>query len=199
MFMFLLSSPVCFLTKISECMFVKDLCQDICFLGLFLLQKFLFFVIHMCMSRFETGNVLLFPVRIMTHCLWAIYARLGSLNRYTPIHAFLSDLTLRLLLIFLLLLHMCEKVLAKLKEYGVEGIDEMTLDEDPNNEGMNCGHAFLDFVVHNDAVKAFKRLSKPDAVFGCDRSARIAWAEASDEPDETVLARVGQSYYYHFV
>ena len=88
---------------------------------------------------------------------------------------------------------MCEKVLAKLKEYGVEGIDEMTLDEDPNNEGMNCGHAFLDFVVHNDAVKAFKRLSKPDAVFGCDRSARIAWAEASDEPDETVLARVGQN------
>jgi hypothetical protein len=66
----------------------------------------------------------------------------------------------------------------------------MSLPEDPDNEGRNCGHAFIDFVFHNDAVKAFKRLSKPDAIFGSDRSARIAWAEASEEPDEAVLARV---------
>eukprot|EP00250_Pteridium_aquilinum_P019867 c24612_g1_i1 orf=585-3026(-) len=83
-----------------------------------------------------------------------------------------------------------DQVLEKLKEYGVEGIDEMILPADPENDGHNRGHAFLEFVTHNDAIKAFKRLSKPDAIFGCDRSARIAWAEGSSEPDETVMAKV---------
>lgn len=83
-----------------------------------------------------------------------------------------------------------EQVLEKLKEYGVDGIDEMMLAEDHEHEGHNKGHAFLEFVTHNDALKAFKRLSKPDAIFGCDRSARIAWAEGSSEPDETIMAKV---------
>ncbi|KAH7330903.1 hypothetical protein KP509_20G007500 [Ceratopteris richardii] len=83
-----------------------------------------------------------------------------------------------------------DQVMEKFKEYGVEGIDEVDLVKDSENEGHNRGHAFLEFETHNDAIKAFKRLSKPDAIFGCDRSAKVTWAEASSEPDESVLAKV---------
>ncbi|KAI5070948.1 hypothetical protein GOP47_0013199 [Adiantum capillus-veneris] len=83
-----------------------------------------------------------------------------------------------------------EQITEKLKEYGVEGIDEMVVVEDNENEGHNRGHAFLEFVSHSDAIKAFKRLSKPDAIFGSDRSAKVAWAEGSSEPDEAVMVKV---------
>lgn len=83
-----------------------------------------------------------------------------------------------------------EQVLEKLTEYGIEGIEEMTLMDDPQNEGSNRGFAFLELATHSDALKAFKRLSKPDAIFGTDRSAKVAWAEAFNEPDEEVMAKV---------
>ncbi|MCO5593622.1 hypothetical protein L7F22_047637 [Adiantum nelumboides] len=83
-----------------------------------------------------------------------------------------------------------EQITGKLKEFGVDGIDEMVLVEDHDNEGHNRGHVFLEFVSHSDAIKAFKRLSKPDALFGCDRSAKVAWAEGSSELDETVMVKV---------
>ena len=59
---------------------------------------------------------------------------------------------------------------------------------DSRNEELNRGYAFLELATHNDAVKAFVRLSKPDAIFGSDRSAKVAWAEPL--MDEEVLAKV---------
>lgn len=59
---------------------------------------------------------------------------------------------------------------------------------DSKDETLNRGYAFLELATHNDAVKAFVRLSKPDAIFGSDRSAKVALAEPL--LDEEVLAKV---------
>ena len=59
---------------------------------------------------------------------------------------------------------------------------------DSRNEELNRGYAFLELATHNDAVKAFVRLSKPDAIFGYDRSVKVSWAEPL--LDEDVLAKV---------
>ncbi|KAH7441321.1 hypothetical protein KP509_03G033700 [Ceratopteris richardii] len=81
-----------------------------------------------------------------------------------------------------------EQVLEKLKEYGVEGVEEITLMADSANEELNRGYAFVELATHNDAVKAYMRLSKPDAIFGFDRSAKVAWAEPLI--DDEALAKV---------
>lgn len=83
-----------------------------------------------------------------------------------------------------------EQVLDKLKEYGIDAIAELTLMADPQNEGMNRGFAFLELATHNDAIQAYKRLKQPDAVFGSDKSAKIAWSQHFNEPDEEMLAKV---------
>ena len=59
---------------------------------------------------------------------------------------------------------------------------------DSRNEELNRGYAFLELATHNDAVKAFVRLRKPDAIFGYDRSVKVSWAEPL--LDEDVLAKV---------
>eukprot|EP00249_Psilotum_nudum_P024526 c29210_g1_i1 orf=697-3162(-) len=82
-----------------------------------------------------------------------------------------------------------EQIGEKLKEYGIVGIEELTLMEDPQNEGVNRGFAFIELATHNDALKALKRLAKPDALFGSDRSAKVAWAQ-QNEPDEVVMSQV---------
>ena len=38
-----------------------------------------------------------------------------------------------------------EALKEKLKHYGVENVEDLTLVEDGNNEGMNRGFAFLEF------------------------------------------------------
>lgn len=83
-----------------------------------------------------------------------------------------------------------DAVREKLNEYGIENIEEMALMDDPKNEGQNRGFAFLEFTTHQCAMKAFKRLQKRDVVFGCDRTARVAFAESSIQPDEEVMAQV---------
>ncbi|XP_076942730.1 uncharacterized protein LOC143612694 [Bidens hawaiensis] len=70
-----------------------------------------------------------------------------------------------------------EQVLQQLKEYGIEHIEMLRLPEDPKMEGKNKGFAFLEFSTHSDAVEAFKRLKKPDVVFGRDISAKVEFAE----------------------
>eukprot|EP00249_Psilotum_nudum_P024616 c29238_g2_i2 orf=207-2666(+) len=83
-----------------------------------------------------------------------------------------------------------EQVEEKLKEYGIRGIEELSLMQDPRNEGKNRGFAFLELATHNDAIRAHQRLQKPDAVFGVERSAKVAWAEPQNDPDEAVMAQV---------
>lgn len=77
-----------------------------------------------------------------------------------------------------------------MKGYGVESIEEIYLPEDPKSEGKHRGFALLEFSSHSDAMAAFKQLKKPDAIFGCDRSAKVAFAQTSMHPSEESLSQV---------
>ncbi|KAJ7518529.1 hypothetical protein O6H91_21G072900 [Diphasiastrum complanatum] len=83
-----------------------------------------------------------------------------------------------------------ENVIETLKKYDVESVEDVTLIEDPQNEECHQGFGFLEFSTHSDALKAFKRLQKPDAIFGGETSAKVAWAQLLDEPDEAVMLQV---------
>ncbi|KAH9307687.1 hypothetical protein KI387_035598, partial [Taxus chinensis] len=83
-----------------------------------------------------------------------------------------------------------EAVKKKLKDYGVDGLEEITLVGDTQNEGLSRGFAFLEFGTHMDAMNAYKRLQKPDVIFGGDRTAKVAFAEPLREPDAEVMAQV---------
>ncbi|KAK9049305.1 hypothetical protein SSX86_014177 [Deinandra increscens subsp. villosa] len=84
-----------------------------------------------------------------------------------------------------------EAIRNQLKDYGIEGVERITLVSDPQHEGLSRGFAFLEFSGRPDAMLAFKRLQKPDAIFGHpDRSAKVAFAEPLREPDPEVLAQV---------
>ncbi|GAV74359.1 RRM_1 domain-containing protein/RRM_6 domain-containing protein, partial [Cephalotus follicularis] len=84
-----------------------------------------------------------------------------------------------------------EAIRQKLKEYGVEGVENITLVSDVQHEGRSRGFAFLDFSCHHDAMLAYKRLQKPDVVFGhLERTAKVAFAEPLREPDPEIMAQV---------
>jgi len=83
-----------------------------------------------------------------------------------------------------------EAVKEKLKDYGIEGLEELTLVGDTQNEGISRGFAFIAFSTHMDAMNAYKRLQRPDVIFGADRTAKVAFAEPLREPDEEIMAQV---------
>ncbi|THG20570.1 hypothetical protein TEA_004078 [Camellia sinensis var. sinensis] len=60
----------------------------------------------------------------------------------------------------------------------------------PQKEGKIKGFALLEFSTHSDAMAAFQRLRKPDAVFGCDRSAKVAFAQTPMHPNQEILCQV---------
>eukprot|EP00262_Sarcandra_glabra_P002721 TRINITY_DN1312_c0_g1_i1.p1 TRINITY_DN1312_c0_g1~~TRINITY_DN1312_c0_g1_i1.p1 ORF type:complete len:788 (-),score=210.99 TRINITY_DN1312_c0_g1_i1:384-2747(-) len=78
----------------------------------------------------------------------------------------------------------------KLKHYGIETVEDLTLVEDTNNVGMNRGFAFLEFSSRSDAMDAYKRLQKRDIVFGVDRTAKVAFADSFIEPDDEIMQQV---------
>ncbi|XP_058084485.1 uncharacterized protein LOC131232267 isoform X2 [Magnolia sinica] len=80
-----------------------------------------------------------------------------------------------------------DHVLATLKGYGIEQIEEICLPDDPKKEGKSKGFAFLEFSTHSDAMAAFQRLRKPDAVLGRDRSAKVAFAQSLHPREEALL------------
>lgn len=78
-----------------------------------------------------------------------------------------------------------------MKDYGVEGVENITLVPDVQHEGLSRGFAFLEFSCHADAMLAYKRLQKPDVVFGhSERTAKVAFAEPLREPDPEIMAKV---------
>lgn len=83
-----------------------------------------------------------------------------------------------------------EALKEKLKHYGVENVEDLTLVEDSNNEGMNRGFAFLEFSSRSDAMDAFKRLQKRDVVFGVDRPAKVSFADSFIDPGDEIMAQV---------
>ncbi|KAI3498578.1 hypothetical protein L1887_34354 [Cichorium endivia] len=75
-----------------------------------------------------------------------------------------------------------EAIRQKLKDYGVEGLEKITLVSDSQHEGISRSFAFLEFSGHPDAMLAYKRLQKPDAIFGHpERSVKVAFAEPDPE------------------
>lgn len=78
----------------------------------------------------------------------------------------------------------------KLKHYGLDDIEDVTLVEDSNNVGMNRGFAFLEFSSRSDAMDAFKRLQKRDVAFGVDRPAKVSFADSFIDPGDEIMAQV---------
>ncbi|CAL5326465.1 unnamed protein product [Camellia sinensis] len=84
-----------------------------------------------------------------------------------------------------------EAIKQKLKDYGIEGVEHITLVPDAQYEGLSRGFAFLEFSCHADAILAYKRLQKPDVIFGHpERTAKVAFSEPLHEPDPEVMAQV---------
>ncbi|KAK6922623.1 RNA recognition motif domain [Dillenia turbinata] len=84
-----------------------------------------------------------------------------------------------------------EAIKQKIKDYGVEGVENITLVADPQHEGLSRGFAFVEFSCHAEAMLAYKRLQQPDAIFGhAERTAKVAFAEPLREPDPEVMAQV---------
>eukprot|EP00250_Pteridium_aquilinum_P008297 c17831_g2_i1 orf=3-2219(-) len=82
------------------------------------------------------------------------------------------------------------EVLQKLKEFGINGVEELTLIGDPQNEALNRGYAFLELATHYDAVNAFQRLQRPGVMFGYDRPAKVSWAQPLNEADASTMSQV---------
>ncbi|KAK3011621.1 hypothetical protein RJ639_011689 [Escallonia herrerae] len=84
-----------------------------------------------------------------------------------------------------------EAIKQKLKEYGIGNVQNITLVADPQHAGLSRGFSFLEFSCHADAMLAYKRLQKPDVIFGhAERTAKIAFAEPLHEPDPEVMSQV---------
>lgn len=78
-----------------------------------------------------------------------------------------------------------------MKDYGIEGVENITLVPDVLHVGLSRGFAFLEFSCHADAMLAYKRLQKPDVIFGhAERTAKVAFAEPVREPDPAIMAQV---------
>ena len=89
-----------------------------------------------------------------------------------------------------ILFQMLFQLKEKLKHYGVDNVDDLTLVEDSNNEGMNCGFAFLEFSSRSEAMDAFKRLQKKDVLFGVNRPAKVSFADSFIDPSDKIMAHV---------
>ncbi|XP_017977005.1 PREDICTED: nucleolin isoform X1 [Theobroma cacao] len=83
-----------------------------------------------------------------------------------------------------------EALKEKLKHYGVDNVEDLTLVEDSNNEGMNRGFAFLEFASRSDAMDAFKCLQRRDVLFGVDRPAKVSFADSFIDPGDEIMAQV---------
>ncbi|GFP90496.1 heterogeneous nuclear ribonucleoprotein q [Phtheirospermum japonicum] len=83
-----------------------------------------------------------------------------------------------------------EALKEKLKHYGVDDLEDLTLVEDSNSAGLNRGFAFLEFSTRSEAMDAFKRLQKRDVVFGVDRPAKVSFADSFIDPGDEIMAQV---------
>ncbi|KAL4310294.1 hypothetical protein GQ457_01G052450 [Hibiscus cannabinus] len=83
-----------------------------------------------------------------------------------------------------------EALKEKLKHYGVDNVEDLTLVEDTNNEGKNRGFAFLEFASRSEAMDAFKRLQRRDVLFGVDRPAKVSFADSFIDPGDEIMAQV---------
>nr|XP_043609196.1 nucleolin [Erigeron canadensis]XP_043609198.1 nucleolin [Erigeron canadensis]XP_043609199.1 nucleolin [Erigeron canadensis] len=83
-----------------------------------------------------------------------------------------------------------EALKEKLKNYGIDTVEDLTLVEDNKTDGTNRGFAFLEFSSRSDAMDAFKRLQKRDVTFGIDRPAKVSFADSFIDPGDEIMAQV---------
>ncbi|XP_024983343.1 heterogeneous nuclear ribonucleoprotein Q isoform X1 [Cynara cardunculus var. scolymus] len=83
-----------------------------------------------------------------------------------------------------------EALKEKLKNYGIDTVEDLTLVEDSKTDGTNRGFAFLEFSSRSDAMDAFKRLQKRDVTFGVDRPAKVSFADSFIDPGDEIMAQV---------
>ncbi|KAJ9558687.1 hypothetical protein OSB04_013301 [Centaurea solstitialis] len=83
-----------------------------------------------------------------------------------------------------------EALKEKLKNYGIDTVEDLTLVEDSKTDGTNRGFAFLEFSSRSDAMDAFKRLQKRDVTFGTDRPAKVSFADSFIDPGDEIMAQV---------
>ncbi|KAL5557583.1 hypothetical protein UlMin_039819 [Ulmus minor] len=84
-----------------------------------------------------------------------------------------------------------EAIKQKLKDYGIDSVENINLVPDAQREGSSRGFAFLEFSCHAEAMLAYKRLQKPDVIFGHpERTAKVGFAEPLHEPDPEIMASV---------
>ncbi|KAL9234339.1 hypothetical protein vseg_009222 [Gypsophila vaccaria] len=83
-----------------------------------------------------------------------------------------------------------EKLKEKLKSFGIENIEDITLVEDSISEGKNRGFAFLEFPSRTEAMDAFKRLQKKDVLLGVERPAKVSFADSFIDPGDEIMAQV---------
>jgi RNA recognition motif-containing protein len=83
-----------------------------------------------------------------------------------------------------------EALREKLKHYGVENMDDITLVEDSNNVNMNRGYAFLEFSSRSDAMDAHKRLVKKDVMFGVEKPAKVSFTDSFLDLEDEIMAQV---------
>ncbi|KAG0501325.1 hypothetical protein HPP92_001397 [Vanilla planifolia] len=88
-----------------------------------------------------------------------------------------------------------DQVIDTLKSLGIEQLLNINLPKDSKNEGRIKGFAFLEFSSHSEAMLAFRRLKKPDAIFGRDRTARVAFTDDPLHPNEEVMLQVKTVYF----
>lgn len=85
-----------------------------------------------------------------------------------------------------------EKVVQQLKDYGIEHIETLNIPEDSKSSRKIRGFAFLEFTTHSNAVAAFQRLQKPDAVFGRDISAKVSFARQPTRSSDEDLSQANK-------
>ncbi|KAK9121074.1 hypothetical protein Syun_018691 [Stephania yunnanensis] len=79
------------------------------------------------------------------------------------------------------------RVLERLKNLGVEQIEEIYLPDNPNKEGKSIGYALLEFKHPFRCNVRISRLKQPDALFGRDRSAKVAFSQSIHPSEEALL------------
>ncbi|XP_020262932.1 heterogeneous nuclear ribonucleoprotein R [Asparagus officinalis] len=83
-----------------------------------------------------------------------------------------------------------EHLKEKLKNFGIENLEDLSLVEDTNSDGMNRGFAFLEFSSRSEAMEAFRRLQRRDVFLGTERNAKVSFADSFIEPDDEIMAQV---------
>ncbi|KAL6643135.1 hypothetical protein ACP70R_021316 [Stipagrostis hirtigluma subsp. patula] len=87
-----------------------------------------------------------------------------------------------------------DQVMNTLRSMGIGQVEVNLL---ADRKGRSRGFAFLEFPSHYYARAAFRRLMRPDAIFGADSSAKVSFHRTPTESSEEFLMEVKTVYLEH--